>query len=858
MYDILKIKIQDIIKCDFRINLSPEEELNFIIRQQNTHLFNQLRIERGYDTQRINELIYVEAKHNKKREEHLKKLLREGFYYNDKKYVRFGKSASQAKEGITVFIDEEYFERLMERSQLGVSIDKCNISKYESYRNLILSSCLFVEGNLPYIVMVDEFKKILPNQYVRYAVEKDIEYTDKNSGIVKTLKKQRVIEEGFKDISQSPFDGFGVHTKEISDWFNKTLDNENNSIAFQIRLPFLKGMTVEVPFREFYKEHGINKIQDIFGNWHDVEKIDCIWNVTMWKAHGIFKKNFGSEAWNEYLKRVERYEYPIGISKYSHNKRYLNLYTKLNFQYLQCLDLINPKYMEQFKNKERKFNTLDLKNQGKIIKVASYSTELLEKIINGELLYTLKFLGINNTGKANISSKFVEAILINTEMLKDPCIKNTLKRKLNKTITQMKYGKIYAEGFYHIVVGDIIGYLEYAGGLKPVGCLNAGEFYSKNLKQENCLSFRSPLVDPSEVNKVKIVENQITKKYLSHFKDQDVCMVNMHDLSMQQQGGADMDGDIILLCPNKILVDAKIDLPIVVDVEDKKSVDEVEYNLENIIKYECNSRDSRIGEITNIATSILNQYTEDPVWKKINQDNVALLRLYQGKEIDFVKTGFRWVITKNLRRYLKRLPHFILYNYPKKLRVYNRIKEINKQSDPEDRIPYNSFKSQTAMNELCEYICQWERQNIKWDNKVSNNGYLLIDNTLDLSNQHIINKIKSIYSDFKKEFLEVIKLDDEDALDILYDKYKEKIFKINIDKKLLANYCIKVAYRSISEEKHLCWVIFGDEMLENLRTNSPKNIQKKIIEVSSGDPEGKEFLGRYYKIVEVGVGRNAS
>jgi hypothetical protein len=231
---------------------------------------------------------------------------------------------------------------------------------------------------------------------------------------------------------------------------------------------------------------------------------------------------------------------------------------------------------------------------------------LFEKIIKGDKFYTLKFLGINDSSEDSVNSKYVEAILTNENMLKDPCIKNMLKRKLDKAITQLKYGKIYTEGFYHTVVGDIIGYLEFCAGLEVKGALGYGEFYTSTIPYGDCLSFRSPLVDPSEVNKVKITHNKLTDTYLSHFKDQDICMINMYDLSMPQQGGMDEDADAVNLCHNSIIVKSKINKPIVVDIEDKKSSSEVDYNSENIVKYECNSRDNRIGEITNIATSILN------------------------------------------------------------------------------------------------------------------------------------------------------------------------------------------------------------------------------------------------------------
>lgn len=841
-FNILKLKIQDIIHKDYKVTIKQEDEHKYIIKQQDTPLFRQISMVRGFESKRIHELIFVEAKHNKKRVPQLQKLLREGFIYNSKRYVRFGKSSSQAKDGITVFIDNEFYDEIMERSQLGVDISQCVISKYESYRCLILSSCQFIhEEKLPYIVLVDEFEKVLPNQYVRYATTKDIEYVEKNTGEVKTYKNQRVIEEGKYDIKTSPFDGFGVHTEEMSKVFGEHLNTAHTPIGYQIRLPFLKGMSIQAPIREFYEDIGVKQIKDIFGVYHEVDKIDCIWNTSMWKAYGMFREKFGNSAWNEYMNRVEKYGYKIGISKFSHHKDDIKIFSRLNFQYLQCLDLLNEKYINQFKNKEKGYDILNEKNWGKIINLAKYSTDLLEKIIKGDKFYTLKFLGLNDPNEDTVSSKYVQAALINDSMLKDPCIRNMLKRRLDKTISQMKYGKIYAEGFYHTVVGDIIGYLEYCAEKEVKGCIDYGEFYAKTIPFGDCLSMRSPLVDPSEVNKVKVVTNEMTEKYLSHFENQDICMINLYDLSLAQQGGMDTDGDSVYLCYNPILVDSKIDSPIVVDVEDKKAAKPVEYNIENIINYECNSRDNRIGEITNIATSILNQYTEDDYWKKVNADNVSILRLYQGKEIDFIKTGFRWVISKNLRKYLKRLPYFLLHNYPKKLNVYNKIKNINKRTENENRIPYNAYRSPSPLNELCDYISMWEKHRLIWDKSVVNNGQILINRCFDLSNKHITKQIKAIYNQFKTDMQRV--LDEDGDFEVLLETYREKLSCIQLETEHLANYCISVSYRSISEDKVLCWNLFGDEMIKNLRNNSPDTPELEIIETEDGE---FKFLGKYY------------
>ena len=279
-FSIRKVKIQQIVKANYDLTITPEEEKEYLIMQQDTPLFRQLSIVRKDETDLIDELIYVEAKHNKKKEAQLRKLLKDGFLYNGVKYVRFGKSSSQAKDGITVFIRHDVHSEVLTRSQLGVKIDKCIISKYESYRCLILSSCQMVNEDLPYIVIVDEYTKTIPNQLVRYAVHKDIEYVDKNTGEKKVFKNQKMIEEAHADIAISPFDGFGVHTKEVSKKLSKYTSSKETSSLFQIRLPFMKGVTVEAPFREFYKERNVKKIIDVFGKWHDVDKIDCIWNTT--------------------------------------------------------------------------------------------------------------------------------------------------------------------------------------------------------------------------------------------------------------------------------------------------------------------------------------------------------------------------------------------------------------------------------------------------------------------------------------------------------------------------------------------------------------------------------------------------
>ena len=145
------------------MQLSKDEELqkDYLIAQQDSLLLDQLRQIRGKDSIRINELILVEAKKNKNTKEATEYILRNGFDYNGAHYVRFGKSSSQGKAGITVFVDESIYDELFLMTQLDIEIDKCVVSKYENQRCLQFSTCTLVDGELPNIVIVDEHTKIL-------------------------------------------------------------------------------------------------------------------------------------------------------------------------------------------------------------------------------------------------------------------------------------------------------------------------------------------------------------------------------------------------------------------------------------------------------------------------------------------------------------------------------------------------------------------------------------------------------------------------------------------------------------------------------------------------------------------------
>ncbi|WP_243126831.1 hypothetical protein [Clostridium sp. HBUAS56010] len=848
-----KIPIKKIVENDCDINFEKEEEIRYLIKQSDSLLFDQLEILRGKFSVHIPELILVLAKKNPKQEEQLKSLLLNGFTYNGVKYVRFGKSASQGKDGITAFVDEKIFNELYVITQMDIEIDECVISKYEAQRCLPFSSCTLIKDYIPNIVIIDEYEKVIKNQYIRYVVNKKREITDKVSG-EKKFVNVREIEEGHHDIKLSPFDGCGCHERGFSEKVQSGLGLDYLPVGSQVRLPFMKGYSVYVPFKEMFKEMNIHKIKDVYGNWHDVRDIDCIWNTSMFKGHKIFKEKYGNDAWNKYIETLNKYQFKLGISKYSHHMKDINVKARLNFQYLQCLDLWNDSYIKSFHEKGEKYDILSPENKGKIISIAEYTTDLFEKIICGDKFYTYKFMGINDTDGYEPESNYLKAALLNDVMLKDPAIKQFIYRKLKKYIREAKLGKIYADGFYHTVVGDMVGYIQYAAGMEPMGCLKEKEFYCDTIGNGKTLSFRSPLVDPSEVNDVNIVCNDLTKKWFSHFKDQDVVMLNMYDLSLPQQGGMDEDGDAVFLCNEPTVVSSKINKPIIIDIEDKTTAKIKPYTKENLVDYELATRDSRIGEITNAATSIENKYTTNEDVKKYYDDISSLLRVIQGKEIDSIKTGVRWQMTSGIRKHLKQLPWFLLYNYPNKLKTYEKLKHRNRSVElPEDKVKLNAYRSPSPMNELCEYINAWEKKKLIWDNSSIDTRCLIINNNMQLNNKKVIKEVRHLINQFGIEFRELMKLKEfdnteTDCIDILIEEYKDKLNNIPgvLDEEELANYVIKVSYLNNSVCKHLAWFGYGEYIIDNLKNNSPANKQVSIKETPYKTSDSYEYLGKYY------------
>ncbi|WEZ09562.1 hypothetical protein P5663_06875 [Priestia flexa] len=88
------------------------------------------------------------------------RILREGIYLNNKKYIKSVKSPSMVRTQKTLFIIEGISEKVLEYVSLGKKPEKTVVSKLESAYGISLSSILTV-NKLPKIVFVKDFNKTI-------------------------------------------------------------------------------------------------------------------------------------------------------------------------------------------------------------------------------------------------------------------------------------------------------------------------------------------------------------------------------------------------------------------------------------------------------------------------------------------------------------------------------------------------------------------------------------------------------------------------------------------------------------------------------------------------------------------------
>ncbi len=145
---------------------------------------------------------------------------------------------------------DSMFDELYRITQMDIPVDHCVIAKYEAQRCLAFSACTLIRDYMPNIVILGEYERRFRASSSNMWRRREQELVDQETG--KTVVYQaREVREGLADIRLSPFDGCGCHEREFMEQVSAQLGLDYNAVGVQVRMPFMKGYSVYVPFRTF-------------------------------------------------------------------------------------------------------------------------------------------------------------------------------------------------------------------------------------------------------------------------------------------------------------------------------------------------------------------------------------------------------------------------------------------------------------------------------------------------------------------------------------------------------------------------------------------------------------------------------
>lgn len=529
-------------------------------------------------------------------------LCKTGFIVNGIKFRRLCAGSGQLRRNNVLFVNENFYSQLEERMLCGLNkkrIGKINLAKFSAYYSLYSSSTNFI--STPRVCVVKDYEVILKNQEVEWI------YTKENG--------ERDIEKHTIDIKTNVWDGSGLVSVEMAKQWQNDLKLDYTPSAFIVRSAWIKGLCVVFDWKRFAKEVAKKEyIIDAWGKKKHIDDIDVILTTSQFKMWKKYKD------WEEYLEYHTKYGHIWGCSRV--NKKYDNTYTALNYQYIQS----------------NFFSDEDIKS------LAEFSIDWVKKVCTGDKIYVLLYLlGSQDADKSieeiekSTGMNIAKALMYSDEILKDDYVRNRIYKSIEKRIKQLKVGKLLIEGSYEFAIVDPYGFCEYVFGMEVNGLLKAGQFWQKRWVDKGSKEvavFRSPLVAPNENQVLEVYSDDKCLKWYSNINSG--VVLNIWDTTLMRASDGDTDGDLLLTTDNKYIVKS-VDKTLPPITYDKATVKEQTLTDTNFAKMDARSFNTKIGFITNLATSFFclrEQYDENSEEYKELTRRINLLRFHQGSAID--------------------------------------------------------------------------------------------------------------------------------------------------------------------------------------------------------------------------------
>lgn len=707
-----------------------------------------------------------------------KQILERGLLIADKKYIFYSSTANQMKNGEFVLVEENFYLKNKGKFMCGLSnktINEkggCNSGKYLAYKGLPLSASILPEGykiDIEKCLVVPDFETMV-NEKVE-CIDLDhrkreftgIERREENVGIPQT-------------------DGAGMFLPGVL------------PTSAQIRCSHLKGAIFPFNFRKFLGQDAVEGvkpnpvIKDAWGNVHDIikEDIQIIFTASqlkMWKYYG---------SWEDYKKAFHENRMCIAINKFADTEP--KGYAKTSYQFIQTLS--SEKLTDE-----------------KIIELCADTIEYLNKMKTD--LDTM--IEIASKDDDYISM----ALEVYKELVYDEYIQSRLESKFKSERNDARGNKlILKDSLYSYICPDLYAFctwlfcgIESPQGIIPHNYVYNSFYIDKPYEVVDCL--RSPHLYVEHGIR-KLVKNDVLEKCREWFNDFDT-VVSSHDLLCRLLM-FDVDGDEILLTPNKTIIECVPDdiVPLYyVPFEPIKS----EINNDAIYQAVVSCMENaQIGDISNVMTKNYNNPHMDMEFNKI-------MCCYNNLSIDYPKTQDIVKLGQYEEKYnvLKgqNNPYFFIYAKGKSKDVCKAISKSNA-----DRVCAYIHKQTGNKKYGWKDLEKKFNPSILFNNenpvKIEDEKYQTLEKvmfSLRTKEQIFVSAVKEVVTELSRSDGWKEKVG---KYEVFYHMCEKIIINIFDSREEAAEYLLDMEYLQRENEhksKNILWNCFGDLIYQNICNN---------------------------------------
>ncbi|MEG0339693.1 MAG: hypothetical protein RR573_07225, partial [Oscillospiraceae bacterium] len=583
-----------------------------------------------------------------------------------------------------MFIAAEIYDKLDEILLCGIDPQSEFIpSKFNSYDGLCSSDSTAV--SMPNIVVIKDYETAVQGKYdVVQGSVIDSDYIVLND-----------IEKALEII---PFDGAGLVNVAFAQKWAKELGLHYIPASFQFRcLAGIKGNLFTFDTDKFSSLYG-TKIIDLWGKEWDckTDKIDVIITESQFKFHSLYNS---FDEWRTAFKKIlYGYKRTFNISEYAAQPNELKHNALMCYQPLQTLSL-----------SEEEIKTLC---QCTINKVKKIHTDV------GEFLRYRNIREFDDDNEKvkewNFTPPYYKALKHNHSLFNDEYVKGKIKRDVKTIVRKCCVGKILVDGNYQTLGCDLYGLAQFAFGLEVTGLLGKDEIYSnywngKNVTEVDLL--RSPHI-ANEHCVVRLVNGSEIQKW---FKYQTVNIITgFYDTNVMKLNSADFDGDHVLTLHNGIIVDAaKRNISNTIDfnnVDVKQDIKKCKVSdISQLIETDKIGFENDIGTVINQISILWSLPQSQEI-----QDYIKIMSVIGSLTIDFVKTGQKANIPKNIKSLIAEnhyhKPYFMRYGKLSTMRQDDMAKretarletQSHNKNKPQSPEKYDNRKC--TMNNLCHHM----------------------------------------------------------------------------------------------------------------------------------------------------------